>query len=125
MWIISVLKENKMAVREIAELIKTLSAEKGVAVEAVIKELQASLVTFDSLEFTVRTQNVLAANVIDSVDELCSYSEKELKALPLVSKKMVLEVKSVLESRGLTLKAGSEEDVEMHQALNRMKGGLK
>lgn len=100
-----------MSIKEIAELIKTLAAEKGVSVEAVIMELQTSVVTFDSLEFTVRTQNVLAMNQIDSVDKLCSYTEKELKGLPLASKKMVLEVKSVLESRGLTLKVGSEEDV--------------
>lgn len=101
-----------MAIKEIAELIKTLAAEKGVSVEAVIMELQTSVVTFDSLEFTVRTQNVLAMNEIDSVEKLCSYSAEELKGLPLASKKMVLEVKSVLESRGLTLKAVStEEDV--------------
>ena len=100
-----------MAIKEIAELIKTLAAEKGVSVEAVIMELQTSVVTFDSLEFTVRTQNVLAMNEIDSVEKLCSYSAEELKGLPLASKKMVLEVKSVLESRGLTLKVGSEEDV--------------
>ena len=101
-----------MSIKEIAELIKTLAAEKGVSVEAVIMELQTSVVTFDSLEFTVRTQNVLAMNEIDSVEKLCSYSAEELKGLPLASKKMVLEVKSVLESRGLTLKAVStEEDV--------------
>ena len=101
-----------MAIKEIAELIKTLAAEKGVSVESVIKELQTSVVTFDSLEFTARTQNVLAMNEIDSVEKLCSYSAEELKGLPLASKKMVLEVKSVLESRGLTLKAVStEEDV--------------
>ena len=101
-----------MSIKEIAELIKTLSAEKGISVEAVIMELQSSLVTFDSLEFSVRTKNVLAGNEINSVEKLCSYSAEELKALPLVSKKMVLEVKSVLESRGLTLKAVStEEDV--------------
>ena len=99
-----------MSIKEIAELIKTLSAEKGVSVEAVIKELQASLVTFDSLEFSVRTKNVLAGNEINSVEKLCSYSAEQLKALPLVSKKMVLEVKSVLKSHGLTLKAGSEKD---------------
>ena len=101
-----------MSIKEIAELIKTLAAEKGVSVESVIKELQASVVTFDSLEFTVRTQNVLAMNEINSVEKLCSYSAEELKGLPLVSKKMILEVKSVLESRGLTLKVVStEEDV--------------
>ena len=101
-----------MSIKEIAELIKTLSAEKGVSVEAVIMELQTSVVTFDSLEFTVRTQNVLAMNEINSVEKLCSYSAEELKGLPLASKKMILEVKSVLESRGLTLKAVStEEDV--------------
>ena len=61
-----------MAIKEIAELIKTLAAEKGVSVEAVIMELQTSVVTFDSLEFTVRTQNVLAMNEIDSIDKLCS-----------------------------------------------------
>ena len=99
-----------MAIKEIAELIKTLAAEKGVSVEAVIMELQTSVVTFDSLEFTVRTQNVLAMNEIDSVEKLCSYSAEELKGLPLASKKMVLEVKSVLESRGLTLKAVSTEN---------------
>ena len=99
-----------MAIKEIAELIKTLAAEKGVSVEAVIMELQTSVVTFDSLEFTARTQNVLAMNEIDSVEKLCSYSAEELKGLPLASKKMVLEVKSVLESRGLTLKAVSTED---------------
>ena len=99
-----------MAIKEIAELIKTLAAEKGVSVENVIKELQASVVTFDSLEFTVRTQNVLAMNEIDSIDKLCSYSAEELKGLPLASKKMVLEIKSVLESRGLTLKAVSTEN---------------
>ncbi len=99
-----------MPIKEMAELIKTLAAEKGVSVESVIKELQSSVVTFDSLEFTVRTQNVLAGNEIDSVDKLCSYTEKELKGLPLVSKKMVLEVKSVLESRGLTLKVVNTED---------------
>ena len=99
-----------MAIKEIAELIKTLAAEKGVSVEAVIMELQTSVVTFDSLEFTVRTQNVLAMNEIDSVEKLCSYSAEELKGLPLASKKMVLEIKSVLESRGLTLRAVSVED---------------
>ena len=99
-----------MSIKEIAELIKTLAAEKGVSVESVIKELQSSVVTFDSLEFTVRTQNVLAMNEIDSVEKLCSYSAEELKGLPLASKKMVLEVKSVLESRGLTLKAVSTEN---------------
>ena len=99
-----------MSITEIAELIKTLAAEKGVSVEVVIMELQTSVVTFDSLEFTVRTQNVLAMNEIDSVEKLCSYSAEELKGLPLASKKMVLEVKSVLESRGLTLKAVSTED---------------
>ena len=99
-----------MAIKEIAELIKTLAAEKGVSVEAVIMELQTSVVTFDSLEFTVRTQNVLAMNEIDSVEKLCSYSAEELKGLPLASKKMVLEIKSVLESRGLTLKAVSTEN---------------
>lgn len=99
-----------MAIKEIAELIKTLAAEKGVSVESVIKELQASAVTFDSLEFTARTQNVLAMNEINSVEKLCSYSAEELKGLPLASKKMVLEVKSVLESRGLTLKVVSTED---------------
>ena len=99
-----------MSIKEIAELIKTLSAEKGVSVEAVIMELQTSAVTFDSLEFTVRTQNVLAMNEINSVEKLCSYSAEELKGLPLVSKKMILEVKSVLESRGLTLKVVSEEE---------------
>lgn len=99
-----------MSITEIAELIKTLAAEKGVSVEAVIMELQTSVVTFDSLEFTVRTQNVLAMNEIDSVEKLCSYSAEELKGLPLASKKMVLEVKSVLESRGLTLKAVSTEN---------------
>ena len=99
-----------MAIKEIAELIKTLAAEKGVSVEAVIMELQTSVVTFDSLDFTVRTQNVLAMNEIDSIDKLCSYSAEELKGLPLASKKMVLEIKSVLESRGLTLKAVSTEN---------------
>ena len=99
-----------MPIKEIAELIKTLAAEKGVSVESVIKELQSSVVTFDSLEFTVRTQNVLAMNEIDSVEKLCSYSAEELKGLPLASKKMVLEVKSVLASRGLTLKAVSTEN---------------
>ena len=99
-----------MSIKEIAELIKTLAAEKGVSVESVIKELQSTVVTFDSLEFTVRTQNVLAMNEIDSVEKLCSYSAEELKGLPLASKKMILEVKSVLESRGLTLKAVSTED---------------
>ena len=99
-----------MSITEIAELIKTLAAEKGVSVEVVIMELQTSVVTFDSLEFTVRTQNVLAMNEIDSVEKLCSYSAEELKGLPLASKKMVLEVKSVLESRGLTLKAVNTED---------------
>ena len=99
-----------MSIKEIAELIKTLAAEKGVSVEAVIMELQTSVVTFDSLEFTVRTQNVLAMNEIDSVEKLCSYSAEELKGLPLASKKMILEVKSVLESRGLTLKVVSVED---------------
>ena len=99
-----------MSITEIAELIKTLAAEKGVSVEVVIMELQTSVVTFDSLEFTVRTQNVLAMNEIDSVEKLCSYSAEELKGLPLASKKMVLEVKSVLESRGLTLKAVSTEN---------------
>ena len=99
-----------MSIKEIAELIKTLAAEKGVSVEVVIMELQTSVVTFDSLEFTVRTQNVLAMNEIDSVEKLCSYSAEELKGLPLASKKMVLEVKSVLESRGLTLKAVSTEN---------------
>ena len=97
-----------MAIKEIAELIKTLAAEKGVSVEAVIMELQTSVVTFDSLEFTVRTQNVLAMNEIDSVEKLCSYTEKELKELPLGTKKLVLEVKSVLEGRGLTLKTINE-----------------
>ena len=99
-----------MSIKEIAELIKTLAAEKGVSVESVIKELQSSVVTFDSLEFTVRTQNVLAMNEINSVEKLCSYSTEELKGLPLASKKMILEVKSVLESRGLTLKVVSTED---------------
>ena len=99
-----------MSIKEIAELIKTLAAEKGVSVEAVIMELQTSVVTFDSLEFTVRTQNVLAMNEINSVEKLCSFSAEELKGLPLVSKKMILEIKSVLESRGLTLKVVSEEE---------------
>ena len=99
-----------MSIKEIAELIKTLSAEKGVSVEAVIMELQTSLVAFESLEFTVRTRNILTVNDITSTAQLCSYSAEELKGLPLVSKKMVLEVKSVLESRGLTLKAVSTED---------------
>ena len=98
-----------MDVKDIVKLVVTLSTEHGVSVENVIKELQTSVVTFQSLDFTVRTQNVLAGNEIDSVEELCSYSVEELKALPLVSKKMVLEVKSVLESRGLTLKAVSED----------------
>ena len=61
-----------MSIKEIAELIKTLAAEKGVSVEAVIMELQTSVVTFDSLEFTVRTQNVLAMNDITSTAQLCS-----------------------------------------------------
>ena len=106
----NVLKENKMSITEIAELIKTLAAEKGVSVESVIKELQSSVVTFDSLEFTVRTQNVLAMNEIDSIDKLCAYTEKELKELPLSTKKLVLEVKSVLESRGLTLNTINESE---------------
>ena len=96
-----------MAIKEIAELIKTLAAEKGVSVESVIKELQSSVVTFDSLEFTVRTQNVLAMNEIDSIDKLCAYTEKELN---LSTKKLVLEVKSVLESRGLTLNTINESE---------------
>ena len=101
-----------MAVKEIVELIKNLSTEKGVSVEAVIKELQASLVTFDSLEFSTRTKNVLVGNGINSVEKLSFYSTEELEKLPLVSKKMVLEIKSVLESRGLTLKAVSTEPTE-------------
>ena len=99
-----------MAIKEIAELIKTLAAEKGVSVEAVIMELQTSVVTFDSLEFTVRTQYVLAMNEIVFFFLFCSYCAEELKGLPLASKKMVLEIKSVLESRGLTLKAVSTEN---------------
>ena len=101
-----------MAVKEIVELIKNLSTEKGVSVEAVIKELQASLVTFGSLEFSTRTKNVLAGNEINSVEKLCSYSTEELEKLPLVSKKMVLEIKSVLESQAMTLKAASTEQEE-------------
>ena len=96
-----------MPIKEMAELIKTLAAEKGVSVEAVIKELQASLVTFDSLEFSVRTKNVLVGNGINSVEELSSYSTEELGLLPLISKKMVLEIKTVLEGHDLTLKAAS------------------
>ena len=92
-----------MNVKDIVEMVLSLSTGHGVSVESVIKELQASIVTFQSLEFTVRTQNVLAMNEIDSIDKLCAYTEKELKELPLSTKKLVLEVKSVLESRGLTL----------------------
>ena len=99
-----------MDVKEIVEVVLSLSTGHGVSVESVIKELQTSIVTFDSLEFTVRTQNVLAMNEIDSIDKLCAYTEKELKALPLVSKKMALEVKSVLESRGLTLNTINESE---------------
>lgn len=97
-----------MDVKDIVEVVLNLSTEHGVSVENVIKELQSSVVTFQSLEFTVRTQNVLTMNQIDSIDKLCSYSEKELKELPLGTKKLVLEVKSVLEGRGLTLKTINE-----------------
>ena len=97
-----------MDVKDIVEVVLNLSAEHGISVENVIKELQTSVVTFQSLEFTVRTQNVLAMNEIDSIDKLCAYTEKELKELPLSTKKLVLEVKSVLESRGLTLNTINE-----------------
>ena len=97
-----------MNVKDIVEVVLNLSTEHGISVESVIKELQSTVVTFDSLEFTVRTQNVLAMNEIDSIDKLCAYTEKELKELPLVSKKMVLEIKSVLESRELTLNTINE-----------------
>ena len=99
-----------MNVKDIVEMVLSLSTGHGVSVESVIKELQASIVTFQSLEFTVRTQNVLAMNEIDSIDKLCAYTEKELKGLPLASKKMILEVKSVLESRGLTLNTINESE---------------
>lgn len=99
-----------MSIKEIAELIKTLSTEKDVSVEAVIMELQTSLITFDSLEFTTRTKNILTVNDITSTAQLCAYSTEDLKEMPLVSKKMILEVKSVLESRGLTLKVVNTED---------------
>ena len=49
-------------------------------------------------------------NEIDSIDKLCAYTEKELKELPLSTKKLVLEVKSVLESRGLTLNTINESE---------------
>lgn len=99
-----------MNVKDIVEMVLSLSTGHGVSVESVIKELQASIVTFQSLEFTVRTQNVLAMNEIDSIDKLCAYTEKELKELPLSTKKLVLEVKSVLESRGLTLNTINESE---------------
>ena len=93
-----------MDTKEIAEVITALATEKGVSAEEVVKKIERSLVTLDSLEFSVRTKNVLAASEIKSVEELRSYSAEELKALPLGSKKMVLEIESVLASRGLTLK---------------------
>ena len=99
-----------MNVKDIVEMVLSLSTGHGVSVESVIKELQSSVVTFQSLEFTVRTQNVLAMNEIDSIDKLCAYTEKELKELPLSTKKLVLEVKSVLESRGLTLNTINESE---------------
>ena len=54
--------------------------------------------------FTVRTQNCLAANNIESFEELCKYSSLELRYIPNFGKKSLIEVYDELAVQGLELK---------------------
>ncbi len=55
------------------------------------------------LEFTIRTENCLKAEGIETVEQLCSWSETGLLKTPNLGRKSLNEIKEVLGSRGLAL----------------------
>ena len=61
-------------------------------------------IPINDLELTIRSSNCLRFENISTVEQLCSHSARELASLPNLGKKSLTEIKSVLESKGLSLK---------------------
>jgi DNA-directed RNA polymerase alpha subunit len=59
--------------------------------------------TIKDLEFTVRTENCLLSDGIDTVLKLTQQTELHLKCIPNLGRKSLNEIRVVLAERGLTL----------------------
>lgn len=68
--------------------------------EAIVPPKRMAVV---ELDLSVRTNYCLSAEGISWVDELVKFAEWELLKVPNLGRKSVLEIKEVLDSRGLRL----------------------
>jgi len=65
-----------------------------------------------SMEWTVRTINCLENNKIETLKDLCSYSEKSLLKTKNVGQKTLNEIKSVLAQYDLKLREKDEQSIQ-------------
>ncbi len=65
-----------------------------------------------SMEWTVRTINCLEKNKIETLKDLCSYSEKSLLKTKNVGQKTLNEIKSVLAQYDLKLREKDEQSIQ-------------
>jgi len=64
------------------------------------------------MEWTVRTINCLEKNKIETLKDLCSYSEKSLLKTKNVGQKTLNEIKSVLAQYDLKLREKDEQSIQ-------------
>jgi DNA-directed RNA polymerase alpha subunit len=73
-----------------------------------LKTISARRIRVDSLEMTVRCANVLRNENIETLRDVCKYTEAELLRIPNFGRKSLNELKGILHDHGLSLNYRSE-----------------
>ena len=101
--------QNDTTKPELLLTVNMLSYESVSQAKALIDSIVLNLcpelegVSVRELELTIRASNCLAFERIETIAQLCSYTEVELSLLPNIGKKTITEIKDVLQSKGLSL----------------------
>jgi len=80
--------------------------------QLVASKMNLLLANVWSMEWTVRTINCLEKNKIETLKDLCSYSEKSLLKTKNVGQKTLNEIKSVLAQYDLKLREKDEQSIQ-------------
>jgi DNA-directed RNA polymerase alpha subunit len=103
-------ENNEAPKHELLLTVNLLDYESVKRAKDIIHSIELSIapkpsgISIHELELTVRAGNCLSLYRIETIEQLCSYTEAQLYTLQNMGRKTVDEIKDALRERGLRLK---------------------